>query len=435
MSIKKVLLINPPIYDFAAYDFWMKPLGLLYLSNILKKKNYSVSLIDATYRQDPFFSDVKSDDSGRGKFYSKEVEKPPVLRNIPRKYKRYGLPRNVIRERIKDFSPDVVLVTCTMTYWYPGVIEVKEIINSLGEKPTLLLGGIYPTLLSEHAKSIGYDRIYCIGDNWIDELDITIPEDFDLFPPPDYSHYDTLEYAAITTSLGCPFRCPYCATPQLYREKKDKEIHQVIQEIEFLYKKGIHRFAFYDDALLIPEDRFIEFCYGLKEKGISATFYTPNGLHSRFLSKKVAEAMMDAGFREPRLSLETTDETLQKKLEFKTTYEEFLKAVDNLADAGYSKSHIYVYLLAGLPEQDQGSIIKSILDVGTIGVKISLAEFSPIPKTPMEQSVPDPLLTNNSAYYHYRGLDKEMEFVKHLTLCVNKRIDLNIPVGKLSDYL
>jgi len=29
---KNILLINPWIYDFAAYDFWMKPLGLLTLA-------------------------------------------------------------------------------------------------------------------------------------------------------------------------------------------------------------------------------------------------------------------------------------------------------------------------------------------------------------------------------------------------------------------
>ena len=27
----KILLVNPPIYDFAAYDFWLKPYGLLYI--------------------------------------------------------------------------------------------------------------------------------------------------------------------------------------------------------------------------------------------------------------------------------------------------------------------------------------------------------------------------------------------------------------------
>ena len=35
----KILLVNPPIYDFAAYELWAKPLGLLYLSSILKQQN------------------------------------------------------------------------------------------------------------------------------------------------------------------------------------------------------------------------------------------------------------------------------------------------------------------------------------------------------------------------------------------------------------
>jgi len=33
----KILLINPWIYDFAAYDEWMKPLGLLYIASFLEK--------------------------------------------------------------------------------------------------------------------------------------------------------------------------------------------------------------------------------------------------------------------------------------------------------------------------------------------------------------------------------------------------------------
>ena len=38
----KILLVNPPIYDFVAYDLWAKPLGLLYLSSILKQQNVDV---------------------------------------------------------------------------------------------------------------------------------------------------------------------------------------------------------------------------------------------------------------------------------------------------------------------------------------------------------------------------------------------------------
>ncbi len=431
----RVLLINPPIYDFAAYDFWMKPLGLLYLSSILRKKRYKVSLIDATYRQDPFYHAIKSDRYGRGKFYSKEIEKPAVLKNIPRRYRRYGLPRDVIKQRVNDFLPDVVIVTCTMTYWYPGVIEIKEIVDSLGIKPLLLLGGIYPTLLPLHAENLGYDRVYTIKDHFIKELDVKIPEDFSLFPPPDYTHYEKLEYVAISTSIGCPFKCPYCAAPSLYEKKEDKEIGQLIEEIKFLYKRGVKRFAFYDDALLISEERFLELCYRLKKGGIYAKFFTPNGLHSRFLSKKVSNAMQEVGFKEPRISLETTELKIQKLLSLKTTYEEFRNAVDNLIMAGYSKKHIYVYLLAGIPDQSFESVKKSILDVATVGVKVSLSEFSPIPKTPLEQSLVDPLLTNNTAYYYYIKKDKEMESVKKLTKWVNYGINLGFSIEKIRGYL
>ena len=33
----KILLVNPYIYDFTAYDLWLRPLGLLYIAAILKK--------------------------------------------------------------------------------------------------------------------------------------------------------------------------------------------------------------------------------------------------------------------------------------------------------------------------------------------------------------------------------------------------------------
>jgi len=50
---KNVLLINPWIYDFAAYDFWLKPLGLLYLGGLLRANHHHISCIDCL---DPYNS-------------------------------------------------------------------------------------------------------------------------------------------------------------------------------------------------------------------------------------------------------------------------------------------------------------------------------------------------------------------------------------------
>ena len=46
----KILLINPWIYDFAAYDLWMKPLGLLYIASFLEEFGHDVSLINCMDR-------------------------------------------------------------------------------------------------------------------------------------------------------------------------------------------------------------------------------------------------------------------------------------------------------------------------------------------------------------------------------------------------
>ena len=38
-----ILLINPWIHDFAAYDFWAKPMGLLIIAGLLKAHGIAVS--------------------------------------------------------------------------------------------------------------------------------------------------------------------------------------------------------------------------------------------------------------------------------------------------------------------------------------------------------------------------------------------------------
>ena len=50
---RTLLLINSWITDFAAFDLWSKPLGLLYLAGLLRQNGHSVRLIDWLDRYDP----------------------------------------------------------------------------------------------------------------------------------------------------------------------------------------------------------------------------------------------------------------------------------------------------------------------------------------------------------------------------------------------
>ena len=105
----ELLLINPWIYDFAAYNTWIEPLGLLTVAGVLRAAGHQVSLIDCLDRHHPGArapSAARATRGGRdaygcGPFYKVEVAKPPALAHVPRRWGRYGLPVEVFETELR----------------------------------------------------------------------------------------------------------------------------------------------------------------------------------------------------------------------------------------------------------------------------------------------------------------------------------------------
>lgn len=409
MSLK-FLLINPWIYDFAAYNLWARPLGLFRLSEFFSQFNVKLILIDCC---DSF----ETKKFGTGKYYYEEIEKPETLKNIPRKYKRYGIPENQFMETLKKIGMvDLVFVTSIMSYWWQGVKHVIEIIKNFFKSTPVILGGIYATLYNEHAKkTIGADYVY-VGQienrilEVIDNYGINIKKTKD---KTEYwwklGFYNNIHYAPLQTSTGCPFRCSYCASSFLNGAFNQRKIGEIIDEIKGLYSLGVRDFAFYDDALLFNSDSHIKPLLRevLKEK-LSIRFHTPNGLHARFIDKELANLMKQAGFKTLRLSLETVDIERQIESGGKVTNEEIERAVFYLKEAGFSSQDIGIYLMYGLPGQSLDEIRGGVNFIKKLKVRIHLTEFSPIKGTYYWEKLVknrlindnlDPLMTNNSIFW------------------------------------
>jgi hypothetical protein len=160
MRERRILLINPWIHDFAAYDFWLRPMGLLYVASVLRRWGFEVDFVDCLDRYNPRLlerqkrSQPKGRGDGRGKFHKEEIPKPEVLRGIPRRYSRYGLPPDIFAEELASVpKPDAILVTSSMTYWYPGVRESIAVAKEVFPGVKVILGGTYASLLPEHARA------------------------------------------------------------------------------------------------------------------------------------------------------------------------------------------------------------------------------------------------------------------------------------------
>ena len=58
----------------------------------------------------------------------------------------------MLTERLSAVEkPDVIGITSGMTYWYPGLFKVIELIKRSFKEVPILLGGIYATLCHDHA--------------------------------------------------------------------------------------------------------------------------------------------------------------------------------------------------------------------------------------------------------------------------------------------
>jgi len=408
---ERVLLVNPWIYDFKAFDFWMKPLGLLYIASYLKKAGYEIDYIDLLDRNHPLlnkriFKLPKTDQFGRGKFHNEEIEKPTLYKNIPRKYKRYGLPIDIFNQLLdKIRTPDFICITSIMTYWYPGVFEVIKILKIRFPKTPIILGGIYATLCYEHAQNKSGADFVISGpaEKKLHQILSRLqPISFNELPYPAFDLYSKLDYACIVTTQGCPFSCQYCAVPNLNPELIFRSTDSVIGEIEYYKKLDVKNIAFYDDALLVNPD-FPDILDEIIKRKIQVYFHTPNGLHPRFINQTIADKMHQVGFKTIYLSLETSDSSIRNSLDNKVTVQEFQNAVKYLKNSGFKKEQLHSYHMIGMPELKPEQIIKSIDFVTNLSVNAHLAEFSPIPKTQAYTKLgfsdeTDPLLHNNAIF-------------------------------------
>lgn len=373
---KRILLVNPPIYDFTAYDFWLKPLGLLSVAGLLRG-HAEMELFDYLDRG----PDEKNDDFGRGRFQSARVEKPEVFDDISRNYSRFGKQRSEFREFLTDSKPfDFVLVQTVMTYWYQGVQEVIEDIRQYCPRAKIVLGGPYATICNSHAKSLGVDLvIYGTDLRPLWRLVDIIPMKYQ---SPLWEGYDRLETAAMKLTRGCPFKCTYCSVPNVYPEFVPRSPQNCGADIDFLHKLGVKNIAFYDDSLLYHPDRIlVPFLQYIIQKQIEVNFHTPNALHAHYLREDVAELMVRSGFKTFHLGFESISEDFQKSTGSKLGSKDLVQAVDNLKKAGADPKNIIAYALMGHPDSDIQQLEDSLKFANSLGIKVMLSDFSPIPGT------------------------------------------------------
>lgn len=448
----KLLLINPWIYDFAAYDLWIEPVGLLSIASVLRKYGYKVDFIDCLDRWNSELlrlqgrNKAKNRWYGTGNYYKKEVERPEPIKDVPRRYSRYGITFEIFESELDKLErPELVLVTSKMTYWYPGPFEVIRRIKHRYPDVPVLLGGTYATLCSEHAQEKSGADFVIKGEaelktlKLVDELTgnlsdySSFPKNLDGYPFPAHDLLRKADSVALLASRGCPMNCSYCATNLLNPDFRQRSPENVLDEIDWCYHElGTRNFAFYDDALLINAHEHLHpILDGIIARGLDCYFHTPNSMHVNLIDSEIACKMHEAGFKTIRISLETSNIKRQRMTGKQIKEGQFVRAVEYLKEAGFTSKQVGAYILMGLPGQPLNDVRKSIRFVHAQGIQAKIALFSPIPHTlEWKRAVEkynfdiasEPLLHNNTVIPYHTKYKENFEAIKALAREGNERI-------------
>lgn len=391
----KILLIRPPFLEIEGSRGYSMdiPLGLLYIAAVLESHNYQVKVLDARVE---------------GKiFFSKQMFSNGYL---------FGLSWNEIAQRIKNESPDIVGISCQFTTQFYTALRTAEIIKKINPGIATVVGGPHASVMPEsflnHSKFIDFavggegeytlleiakwyqgrrslKSIKGIGYREGEGISNNEPrnpiENLDDLPFPAYHLIDMERYfylkakagnsdvgrprynypgsersLSFTTSRGCPFNCVFCSI-HLHMGKKWRphSADYVISHLEYLIKNyNVKHIHFEDDNLTLEKKRFNKILNGIKEKSLSFTWDTPNGVRADTLDKNLLVKCKQAGCTYLIIAIESGDQyVLDHIIKKKLSLKKVVEVCEMAKEIGIDMRSFYVI---GFPGETRQSIKKTI---------------------------------------------------------------------------
>ncbi len=338
-KLRKILLIFPPsTAKTGGLRHCVHPLGIAYLGAVLRK-NYQVELLDAT------------------------AEGYENLEDLGTGLVKYGLSFQQIKERISDYSPDLVGITCLYSTQYPFVKKICQLAKEFNSEIITVTGGYHPTFLASECLDIEGDIDFIVlgegeytlqdllrqiemgkelthvegiafrqGNNlkinpktyYIEDLDDLPFPARDLLPMEKYFSINmpmsiTSKHKrciSILTSRGCTARCIFCPSPNFWgHHYRARSTDNVLEELQILIKDyQIREIQFHDDNLILDKKRAAELFQGMIERKFKLRWNTPNGIALWKLDEQLLKLMKASGCYELTLAIESGDQEVLSKI-------------------------------------------------------------------------------------------------------------------------
>ncbi len=314
MKWKQVCLVSLPS-PFLIDDKVFPSLGLLYIGQYLKSRQYKVHVHDGP------------------------------IEDIPTGYDVYGI--------------------SATTPQFPQAVEALKEIRSFGYKSQVIIGGPHASVDPESCRNAGFDGVVLQAGEA--SMDLMMKHGCHLIDTPfagnihpDRSLIDITSYkyrvdgrlaTSVMTTRGCPYRCAFCC--KINKKVTIYPANFVIDELRHLKDHyGYKAFMFFDDIFILDTKRLHTILdeitpWDIRWRGfVRADIAARNGLD-------MAKRMYNSGCREVGMGIESGSDLILKLIQKDETTEELKRGIATLKEAGI---RVKGFLIIGLPSESPETI-------------------------------------------------------------------------------
>ena len=264
----RVTLINSQVLDG---NNVVPPLGLMYIAAVLEKAGHAVQIYDADPEyHDTIIREIKdfNPDLVGLSFLTVGYQRAfnflkQLRQELPDVTYCSGGVHTTVKptETLRDFDLDFIVVG-------EGEDTIIEVCEKLGKKESL--AGVKGVMYRENGEVIDNERRELIQD--LDTIPFPARHLIDmkpyLMPPGIIRGHADKNQTTIVTSRGCPFKCIYCGSHNIFgRKTRRRSVKNVIDEIEHLQKNfGITGIYYCDDTFTLSPKWVREYCEELKRR-------------------------------------------------------------------------------------------------------------------------------------------------------------------------
>ncbi len=337
---RKVLFIEPPNVPEEDYDLAValnnrypvyEPYGLGVLASCVELRGYETDILDLNF--------MLQDN----------------LKSNPGNF-RYGIWQEWLKQKLVEFQPDVVGITCMFTIYHRSMVRIARFVKKYDSKIIVVAGGVHTTMASadiksspgqlvlEDCKEIDFVGLNEGNDSFGDFLDtanskiksdkltqiatlingnytaitkrsefksetLNIAPNFHDLPIERYSSIGRIgtfywlfppgtRAGTVLINRGCRAHCRFCSVDEFNGRgivlKRDIDI--VLDELERLRDRyGISHVMMLDDDLLNGEKRTVDLFDSWAKRNLGITWDASNGVIASALTEEIADAAEKSG--------------------------------------------------------------------------------------------------------------------------------------------